>query len=221
MNVLFFNVGESEETLSPIAKYAMYEIDRDVMKRIIDARQMGVDIEGNFKDEDVVFHNGEVFYKGQFMCYEKDLFTKHLTHKGRQDVIRRADGVCEGIKGQDQDTIYVCLPPEMNYEEVVSIIYNICWDNGQMLNEDHILHDERLFGIDDMKKRDTKGRSEEALKKDQKKAVKAFVSDLIKKLDGEKIETLIICGDEGLYQTLESVVAAKEKGSNQAAPQRV
>ena len=90
-----------------------------------------------------------------------------------------------------------------------------------MLNEDHILHDERLFGIDDMKKRDTKGRSEEALKKDQKKAVKAFVSDLIKKLDGEKIETLIICGDEGLYQTLESVVAAKEKGSNQAAPQRV
>ena len=221
MNVLFFNVGESEETLSPIAKYAMYEIDRDVTKKIIEARQMGVDIERQFDDGDVVFKDGEIFYKGRFMCYEKDLFTKHLTHQGRQDVIRRADGVCEGLKGQDVDRICVCLPPEMNYEEVVSIIYNICWNNGQMLNEDNIIHDERLFGVDDLKKRDAKGKSEEALKKTQKKAVKSFVNEILEKLDGRSIDTLILCGDESLYQALESAVGGKTKVSNEAAPQRV
>ena len=221
MNVLFFNVGESEETLSPIAKYAMYEIDRSVTKQILEAREMGLDLESSFADSDVVFKNGEVFYKGQFMCYEKDLFTKHLTQKGRQDVVRRAADVCDGLKGQDPNTIYVCLPPEMNYEEVVSVIYNICWNNGQMLNEDNIIHDERLFGIDDMKKRDAKGRSDEALKKDQKKAVKSFVGDLIKKLDGEAIETLILCGDEGLYQALESAVGAEKKDASVPAAQKV
>jgi len=34
MNVLFFNVGESETLASPIAKYAMYEIDRDATERL-------------------------------------------------------------------------------------------------------------------------------------------------------------------------------------------
>ena len=115
----------------------------------------------------------------------------------KEDVIERADAVCEDLKGQDPNTIYVCLPPEMNYEEVVSVIYNICWNNGQMLNEDNIIHDERLFGVEDIQKRDTEGRSEEAVKKDQKKAVKSFVKDLTKK------EAAKVVGQEVAKRALE------------------
>ena len=218
MKVLFFNVGESEETLSPIAKYAMYEIDRDIVKKIIDAREMGVDLSGSFEDTDVVFKDGEVFYKGQFMCYEKDLFTKHLTQKGRENVIGNAVDVCETLKGQDVDTIYVYLPPEMNYEEVASIVYNICWENGQMLNEDNIIHDERLFGIDDMKKRDTEGKGEESLRKDHEKAVLSFVKELTSKLGRSAIDTVIICGGNDLYKTL---TTSKKTKKYCEAPQSV
>ena len=216
MKLYYFNVGESEETLSHISKYAMYEIDRSVQQRILEAREMGVDIESQFADGEVVFQNGEVLYKGQFMCYEKDLFTKHLTQSGRKDVIRRADEVCQEIKKQDPNTIFLCLPPEMNYEEVASIIYNICWNNGQMLNEDNILHDERLFGIEDLKKRNP-GRNTEALKKDQEKAARTFVADLIKSLDGAPIESLIICGSEELHKAIEEAFSKNRKVKYESA----
>jgi hypothetical protein len=221
MNVLFFNVGESETLASPIAKYAMYEIDRDATRKIIEGREWGFDFEDVFADKEVRVRDGKIFYRGQFVCNEEDFARRYLTTAGRQDVIRRASDVCDGLKGQDQDSIYICLPPEMNYEEVVSIIYNICWDNGQMINEDHIIHDERLFGIEDMQMRDKQDSSDKALQKDQKEAVGKFVDDIIKKLDGEPVETLILCGDDSLYKALETVLAAKEKASSEVAPQRV
>ena len=90
-----------------------------------------------------------------------------------------------------------------------------------MINEDHIIHDERLFGIEDMKMRDTKDSSDEALEKGQKEAVGKFVDDIIEKLDGEPVETLILCGDDSLYKALETVLESKEKASAEVAPQKV
>ena len=78
MRVLYFNVGETTTSTSPIVSYFMDEIDNKEMRDAIAAREYGYGGPISTKGE-IEIKNGEVFYKKQFLCYAKDMFVRHLT----------------------------------------------------------------------------------------------------------------------------------------------
>ncbi len=203
MRVLYFNVGETEMSTSPIARYAMDEIDHKEMREAIAARENGY---GGpiYTTGEIKFKDGEVFYKKQFLCYAKDLFVRHLTQDGRQKVIESAIPVCDMLKGEKVDNIFMYMPTQMDHDEVASIVYNICWENGQLLNENNIIHDDRIAEYADFKAAsEVKGSKQTGSKKEHEKGVLAFLKELAAKHNGKNgSDIIILIGGNDLYKML-------------------
>lgn len=203
MRVIYFNVGETETSTSPIASYAMDEIDHKEMRDAIAARDMGYGGPISTTGE-IEFKNGEVFYKKQFLCYAKDLFVRHLTPKGRQEVLESAIPVCDMLKGENVDNIYMYMPTQMDHDEVASVVYNICWNNGQLLNEDNIIHDDRIAEYSDFRAGlGVKAGKEADIKKGYNKGVLSFIEELASKHSGKNGQDFVILiGGNELYKML-------------------
>lgn len=203
MKVLFFNVGETEVSTSPIATHFMGEIDNKEMRDAIAARDMGYGGPISTTGE-IQFKNGEVFYKKQFLCYAKDFFVRHLTQNGRQQVLQSAIHACEVLRHEDIDNIFMYMPTQMDHDEVASVVYNICFENGQLLNEDNIIHDDRIAEYADFKAKSAiAGRSDAEIKKDYRKGVLSFLQDITSKTSGRKFtDVVVIVGGNDIYQML-------------------